>query len=375
MLIKNANILTMDNGKCYKKGFIKIINGKIAQVGEMQNAPTDDDNLIDAEGGFALPGFVDAHCHLGLFGDSIGFEGSDGNEETTPLTPHLRAIDGIDTFDRCFEEARNSGVTTAVVSPGSSNVIGGQIAAIKTFGCCVDDMIIKAPCGIKCAFGENPKYTHSEKKQMPTTRMSTAALLREALYNAKMQQKDTEEKVDFQTQPILGLLNRELPLHAHAHRADDILTAMRIGKEFDILVKIVHGTQGDKIADKLAEENIDVIIGPIINSRNKPELSGASMKTAAILQNAGVRVALTTDHPEVPINFLLLSAQLAVKNGMSAEGALRAITCDAASVAGIDNYVGKIKNGLHADILIFDKPPLDFNSNLILKIISGQLIA
>jgi imidazolonepropionase-like amidohydrolase len=365
----------MDNGKCYKKGFIKIINGKIAQVGEMQNAPTDDDNLIDAEGGFALPGFVDAHCHLGLFGDSIGFEGSDGNEETTPLTPHLRAIDGIDTFDRCFEEARNSGVTTAVVSPGSSNVIGGQIAAIKTFGCCVDDMIIKAPCGIKCAFGENPKYTHSEKKQMPTTRMSTAALLREALYNAKMQQKDTEEKVDFQTQPILGLLNRELPLHAHAHRADDILTAMRIGKEFDILVKIVHGTQGDKIADKLAEENIDVIIGPIINSRNKPELSGASMKTAAILQNAGVRVALTTDHPEVPINFLLLSAQLAVKNGMSAEGALRAITCDAASVAGIDNYVGKIKNGLHADILIFDKPPLDFNSNLILKIISGQLIA
>lgn len=375
MLIINAEILTMDGAIRYKNGFVLTRGKKIAAVGDMKDAPPNSGSVIDAKGGFVVPGFIDAHCHLGMFGDSIGFEGIDGNEKTDPITPHLRAIDAINPNDGYFKEAREGGVTTVVTGPGSSNVVGGQTAAVKTNGIRIDNMIVKAPCSLKCAFGENPKKTYNEKSKAPVTRMATAALLREALFKAqryaqRISKGDTPE-FDIKSEALLSVLEGGLPIHAHAHRADDIFTAIRIGREFGIEVKIVHATEGHLIAGELAKEGVDVMVGPSLSDRSKPELKGMSFKTAARLQKAGVRVAIITDHPVVPVNYLLLCAQLAAKEGMPPDAALRAITCDAAEIAGIGGRVGKIKKGYDADLLIFNKNPMDFNANLLMTIIDG----
>ena len=230
----------------------------------MKDAPPNSGSVIDAKGGFVVPGFIDAHCHLGMFGDSIGFEGIDGNEKTDPITPHLRAIDAINPNDGYFKEAREGGVTTVVTGPGSSNVVGGQTAAVKTNGIRIDNMIVKAPCSLKCAFGENPKKTYNEKSKAPVTRMATAALLREALFKAqryaqRISKGDTPE-FDIKSEALLSVLEGGLPIHAHAHRADDIFTAIRIGREFGIEVKIVHATEGHLIAGELAKEGVDVMV-------------------------------------------------------------------------------------------------------------------
>ncbi len=340
----------------------------------MENAPQCVDT-IDARGGFVTPGLIDAHCHLGIFGDSLGFEGSDGNEEVNPQTPHLRAIDALNPMDKCFEDARKAGITSVVTGPGSTNVFGGQMAAIKTSGKRIDDMIIKAPCSMKCAFGENPKRTGNGKNQSPITRMATAALFREAMYQAmsydeRIMDLEGENPVtDLKAEALLDVLKRRIPIHAHAHRADDIFTAIRLAKEFNVDVKIVHASEGHLIADELAKENIDVMIGPLISVRSKPEMKNLNPQSAAILERSGVRLAITTDHPEVPIDHLLLCVQLAVKDGMTAEGALQSVTCNAAEIAGIDDRVGKLKKGYDADMVIFDKNPLDFGAKVLFTII------
>jgi len=372
MLIINAKIITMDN-KDYENGYILINNGKIIEIGEMHSAPKDND-VYDAQGGYAIPGMIDAHCHLGVFGDSIGFEGEDGNENPEPSSQHLRIIDAINPLDRCFLDARNAGVTTVVVSPGSANALGGQIVAVKTNGIRVDDIIVKQPLAVKVAFGENPKTVHNEKNQSPITRMATASLIRQALFNAQDYIKKEDKQTDLKSEVLVRVLKNEIPLHAHAHRADDIFTAIRIAKEFKIDVKIVHGTEGHLIADELAKDKIDVMVGPSLSDRSKPELTNLTFKTAGILEKAGVRIALVTDHPVIPINYLLLTAQLAVKNGMTEQGALRAITIDAAGISGIDDKVGKIAIGYDADIAIFDKNPMEFTANIKQVIISGVKI-
>lgn len=377
MVITNAKILTMDGGAYYEDGYIHIRYGKIAAVGEMRDAP-DDGDVLDADGGFVTPGLIDAHCHLGIFGDAAGIEGSDGNEETDPQTPHLRAIDAINPFDKCFEDARAAGVTCVVTGPGSANVLGGQTAAIKTGGRRIDDMIVKAPCSIKCAFGENPKAVYRGKNRAPVTRMATAALIRESLYTAmsygeRLANINSEKPcIDLKSEALLSLLGNHIPLHAHAHRADDIFTAVRIAREFGVDVKIVHGTEGHLIADELAKEGVDVMVGPCLGDRGKPELKNKTFETAALLRKAGVRVAIITDHPETPVNYLLLCARLAADNGM--DDALRAVTCDAADISGIGDRVGRIKAGYDADLAIFDNNPMLFESKVKYTIIDGEKV-
>jgi imidazolonepropionase-like amidohydrolase len=323
-LIKNGRIMTMA-GAVYNNGYVLFDEGKIVRAGEdleeirEQLQGINPEDIFDVEGGYVLPGFIDAHCHIGLWEDAVGFEGEDGNEMTDPVTPHLRAIDGVYHSDRAFEEARESGVTTVVTGPGSANVIGGQFAALKTYGRRIEDMILKEPVAMKVAFGENPKTVYNEKRQMPMTRMATAALLRENLlktreykqllddYNKDKENNDKPE-FDMKLEALTKVLNREIPLKAHAHRADDILTAIRIAKEFGVRLTIEHCTEGHLIKDILVEEGVPVIVGPILTDRSKIELRNQNLKNAGILANAGVKVAIMTDHPCVPVQYLCLCA-------------------------------------------------------------------
>lgn len=390
LLIKNGRIYTMA-GNIYEKGYILIDNGKIIKVGqgdsylEESNFNDEVNEVIDAEGKYVLPGFIDAHCHVGMWEDSTGFEGADGNECTDPITPQLRAIDGVYYSDRSFTEARENGVTTVVTGPGSANVIGGQFVALKTYGSRVEDMIIKEPVAVKVAFGQNPKGVYKGQNKMPTTRMATAALLRENLQKALEYKKSMEEskkdgenkdkvKYDMKMDILVKVLNKELPLKAHAHRADDILTAIRIAKEFDVNLTIDHCTEGQFVKDILVEEGISAIVGPFLTDRSKVELKNLSVKTPGVLSNAGVKVAIMTDHPVIPIQNLWLCAAMAVREGMDEYEALKSITINSAEIVGIDNRVGSLEAGKDADIVIFDGHPFDIKSRASTTIINGEVV-
>ncbi|KNY27143.1 amidohydrolase [Pseudobacteroides cellulosolvens] len=391
LLIKNSRIITMENND-FDCGYILVEKGKIIDIGSMDNfnelkleETYSIKTVIDAQNNYALPGFIDAHCHVGMWEDSVGFEGDDGNEMTDPITPHLRAIDGVYHMDRAFIEAREAGVTTVVTGPGSANVLGGQFAALKTYGRSVDEMIVKEPVALKAAFGENPKTVYNEKRQTPMTRMATAALLRESLAKAKEYKKMLDDysnnpeendkpEFDIKMEALLKLINKEVPLKAHAHRADDILTAIRIAKEFDIRITIEHCTEGYMIKDLLLEEGVKACLGPLLTDRSKIELRNQNIKSPAILSNAGVEVAITTDHPCVPIQHLSLSAAMAVKAGMDGKKALQSITINAAKITGIDDRVGSLAVGKDADIVIFDGNPLDLMTKVLITIINGKLV-
>ncbi|EGD46785.1 amidohydrolase [Ruminiclostridium papyrosolvens DSM 2782] len=388
LLIYNGNIVTMSDTD-YENGYVLIDNDKITAVGkdiaEVKEQLMADTKRIDANGGYVLPGFIDPHSHIGMWEDAVGFEGDDGNESTDPVTPQLRAIDAIYHADRSFAEAYESGVTTVVTGPGSANVIGGQFAAIKTFGRCVDEMVIKQPVAMKVAFGENPKTVYNEKHQAPMTRMATAAILRESLFKAKEYQelweeykKDPEEydkpEFDFKMEALLLVLNRQIPLKAHAHRADDIITAIRIAKEFDVDITLDHCTEGYLIKDILAEAGLPVIIGPMLTDRSKIELRNQNLKTPGILSKAGLKVAIMTDHPCVPEHHLCLCAAIAAREGMDEKEALKAITINAAEITGISDRVGSIEKGKDADIVIFNGNPLELKTTVQKTIIDGVVI-
>lgn len=388
LIIKNGKISTMA-GVSHNNGYIIADEGKIIEIGDDINSAKiqvkSDAITIDAQGGYVLPGFIDAHCHVGLFEDSVGFEGEDGNEMTDPVTPHLRAIDGVYHADRAFAEARENGVTTVITGPGSANVIGGQFAAIKTWGRRIEEMILKDPVGMKIAFGENPKTVYYEKRQSPMTRMATAAILRESLMKAKeykeMLEKydsDPEEndkpEYDMKLEALVKVLKKEIPLKAHAHRADDILTAIRIAKEFGVEITLDHCTEGHLIKDILAEEKIPVIIGPSLTDRSKIELRNLTLKTPGILADAGLRVAIMTDHPETPIQYLWLCAAMAVREGMKEEDALKAITINAALNTGIADRVGSLEIGKDADIVVFDGHPFEFKTRVAATVINGNVV-
>ncbi len=388
LLIYNGNIVTMSDTD-YENGYVLIDNDKITAVGkdiaEVKEQLMPDTKRIDAKGGYVLPGFIDPHSHIGMWEDAVGFEGDDGNESTDPVTPQLRAIDAIYHADRSFAEAYESGVTTVVTGPGSANVIGGQFAAIKTFGRCVDEMVIKQPVAMKVAFGENPKTVYNEKHQAPMTRMATAAILRESLFKAKEYQelweeykKDPEEydkpEFDFKMEALLMVLNRQIPLKAHAHRADDIITAIRIAKEFDVDITLDHCTEGYLIKDILAEAGLPVIIGPMLTDRSKIELRNQTLKTPGILSKAGLKVAIMTDHPCVPEHHLCLCAAIAAREGMDEKEALKAITINAAEITGISDRVGSIEKGKDADIVIFNGNPLELKTTVQKTIINGVVI-
>lgn len=385
LLIKNAWVFTMA-GQSLENGYILADKGKIVEIGSgSAEACGQGENcrVINAAGGYVLPGLIDAHCHVGMFGDAVGFEGEDGNEMTDPATPHLRAIDGIYHADRAFTEAREAGVTTVVTGPGSGNVIGGQFAALKTYGRRVEEMVLREPVAMKIAFGENPKTVYYEKRQTPMTRMATAAILRENLMKAREYKqaldeyvKDKEENdkpdYDMKMEALMKVLNGEIPLKAHAHRADDILTAIRIAKEFGVRFTLEHCTEGHLIADILVEEGASAVVGPYLTDRSKIELRNQTIKNPGILSKAGVKVAIMTDHPCTPIQHLGLCAAMAVKEGMDEEAAMKAITIHAAEIAGIADRVGSLEKGKDADMVVYDGHPFDLKTKVLFTIINGE---
>ncbi|NMA67518.1 MAG: amidohydrolase [Clostridiaceae bacterium] len=386
LYIKNAQILTMTGSNFYR-GFISWSDGKIVSVGDMSRYPYPKDakTVIDANGMYLLPGLVDSHCHVGIIEDSVGFEGDDVNEMTDPATPHLRAIDGIYHSDKAFKEARENGVTTVVTGPGSANVIGGQFAALKTFGRTVDEMIIKAPCAMKIAFGENPKFVYNEKHQFPSTRMATAAVLREQLYKAKEyldalieyeQDKEENEKPEFDIKlhSLIPVIKGELVVKAHAHRTDDILTAIRIAREFNLDITLDHCTEGYLIADVLKEYGYDIVLGPTLTDRSKVELRKQSLKAAGILSKAGLNVSIMSDHPEVPVQHLMLCAAIAVREGMEEEEALKAITINAAKSIRLDDRIGSLEPGKDADFVLYTGHPFDYMTKVKMTFINGRLV-
>lgn len=380
MLIVNAHLLPME-GEPVENGYLQVENGTIKALGPMAQAPAEKEQY-DAAGDFVLPGFVDAHCHLGICGDSVGCEGDDCNEMSEPVLPQLRAIDGVNPFDRYFAQSAAAGITTVLTGPGSANAIAGQFIAMKTAGRCIDDMAIRPSACMKFALGENPKMTYGEKRETPMTRMATAALIREELYKARQYGEklrraaaDPDEDApdyDAALEALLPVLERKLPAHFHAHRADDILTAVRIAREFNLDYVIVHGTDGHLIADILAREHARVICGPLLTDRSKPELYHQTIENPAILQRAGVEVAICTDHPELPAEYLPLSAAMAVRAGMDKTAALRAITITAAQIAGIGDRVGSLKAGKDADFIVCSGHPFDLSSKIRAVFIDGK---
>ena len=384
MLIINGTVHTMDD-MTIPNGYVAVSGDKIAKVGPMEEAPEHwEGETIDAHQGHIMPGFIDAHCHLGMFGDGLGFEADDGNEATDPCTPQLRGIDSINPLDRCFREARNAGVTTVVTGPGSANPISGQLAAIKTNGRWIDEMIVKAPIAMKMALGENPKMVYNDRHEGPITRMATAAIIRENLakaveYGEKMDRAEEDEdeekpEYDAKLEALLPVVRGELPVHFHAHRADDIATAVRIAKEFNLKCVIVHGTESHMIPDLLEQEGIPVITGPILGDRSKPELVNMTIETPAVLNMMGVDTAICTDHPEVPIQYLPLCATIAVKGGMLPEAALASITIRPARILGIADRVGSLTPGKDADIVIMSGHPINALSRVKDVFIAGESV-
>ncbi len=381
MIICNGKIVPMD-GEIIENGFVSFENGKITAIGSMENLPAGE--YLDAHGGWVMPGLVDAHTHLGLFEDSLGFEGEDGNEDTEPITPQLRVIDGINPMERSFAEARAAGVTTVVVSPGSANPIGGQMAAIKTCGRRIDDMIVRAPAAMKFALGENPKSVYHDKEQTPVTRMATASLIRDQLMKAHEYAEHQKEAAtdedkeprdyDDQLEALLPVLSGEIAAHFHAHRADDIFTALRIAKEFSLRPVIVHGTEAHLVADLLAPEHVPIISGPFMTDRSKPELTNLTERAPALLRAAGVSVAITTDHPEFPVKYLLDAARFAVRGGMEPDDALRAITIDAARIADIADRVGSIESGKDGDLVLLTGDPFDYKTRVTAVFCDGRQV-
>lgn len=382
LVLKNGKIMTMVSSAFI--GDIAVENGKIVAVGEKLDYP--EAETRDVSDMTVIPGIVDPHCHIGMWEDGIGFEGADGNECTNPITPELRAIDGINPFDRCFEEACAGGVTTCVTGPGSANVVGGQFVAIKTFGDSVEDMTLRFPLAVKAALGENPKRVYNSKNQTPQTRMATAALFRKALieakeYNDKLEKgKEDPDKMperNMGKEMLARVIRRELPLKIHAHRADDILTAIRICREFNVRYTLDHCTEGYLITDKLIEAlNEDcegIIVGPLLSDRSKVELRNLSFKAPGILEKAGIEYAMMTDHPVTPEQYLPICTAVAVREGASEEGALRAITINAAKITGIADRVGSLEVGKDADIAVFTGHPFDFRSRCVLTIVNGVI--
>lgn len=391
MLIINAEIITMEN-ETIKNGFIYIKGKRIEKMGSMENLNVSTKNFIDAQGKLVFPGFVDAHCHIGMRDDGIGFEGNDLNEETQPITPHLRAIDAINSFDDCFAEALNAGITTVLTGPGSANPIAGSWCAIKTLSDRIDDMIIKEPVGMKFSLGENPKQTYNYRNETPVTRMGVAALIREQLFKAQRYMSDLDSSIpeknehidpidlpeppeyDSKCEALIPVLKREVKAFFHAHRIDDIYTAIRLSEEFNLDYVLIHATEAHLIADKLALINPAIIAGPIIGDRSKPEIKAHTTKTVGILSKAGIHCAICTDHPENPIQYLALCAAIAAKDGLGATKALEAITIIPATIAGIADKVGSLKVGKDADILIFDQNPLGVMASPSYVIINGILV-
>lgn len=380
LCIKNGTLHTASNADARMRTFsadILIDAGKIQEIGINLSTP-DGCNVMDATGLHIYPGFVEAHCHTGLDGTAIGYEGHDYNELNDPVTPQLRAVDGINPLDPAFKEAALAGVTCIATGPGSSNAIGGSFAVIKTVGRRADDMIVKAPAAMKCAFGENPKRCY--KDHGISSRMTNAALIRQVLnkalqYQAKKEAAgDDASKMpayDDKCEALLPVLNHEIPLKAHAHQANDFFTALRIAKEFGLDITLEHVTEGHLVADILAQEKVPLAVGPSFGHASKFELQNKSWTTPDVLTKAGCRVSIITDAPVTPLHYLPLCAGLAHKAGLSENDALLAITLNPARHLGVDDRVGTLEEGKDADLVITDGSPLSMETKVHAVYIDG----
>lgn len=368
MVIINAKINTCDGGKIIEHGFIEIENGRITGVGEGAYSGAEDE-VFDAAGRLVTPGFIDSHCHIGIWESGLDFEGDDTNEMTDPSTPHIRAIDAVNPLDRAFTEALKYGITAVSVGPGSANPVAGQVCVLHTYGGYLDRMILKAPSAMKFALGENPKKVYNGKESAPITRMAIAAVIREQLMKAKRYQQDLQKsKEDEDTDPpefdmkceaLLPVLERRIKAHFHAHRADDICTAIRIAKEFNLDAVIIHCTEGHLVPEALLDGGCIASVGPIISDRTKPELRNQERYNAAKLTEAGVPVAFNTDALVFPIDLLAASAKIAVLAGLPWQQALESLTIRSAEAAGVADEIGSVTVGKRADLLVFSRDPID----------------
>lgn len=362
LLIKNGKVKTMV-GEDIENGYVLIgDDGKIVSVGASIEESADM-TVIDAEGRLVTPGCVEAHCHIGVHNSAMRWEGADYNESSDPVTPQMRAIDGINPIDETFELAIKHGVTSACTGPGSANVVGGTFAAIKLVDNRIDKMIIKDPVAMKCAFGENPKGVYGQNgRKSPVTRMATAALLRDLLYKSKRyleaKEEGKEPNFDMKLEAMIPVMKKEIPLKAHAHRADDIFTSIRIAKEFDVDLTLDHCTDGALIADELAAEGYPAFIGPSFGSKTKIELAHKSFTTPGILHKAGVPISIITDAPVIPLEYLSMCAGFAFSAGLPYEEAWRAITINPAKQTGIGDRVGSLEAGKDGDVVIWAADPL-----------------
>ena len=379
LLIQNAKLFTMGDKDYLDGGDVLVEGGKITAVGTGLSAKGA--KVVNAKGLYMLPGLIDAHCHVGIYEDAMRDEGADGNEMVNPVTPQMRGIDAINPYDRCFEEAMQAGVTTVSTGPGSANVVGGQFAVLKTNPGTVESRIIKEPQALKTAFGENPKRVYSAQKKSPSTRMATAAIFRQAMldglsYHAKMQQEDESKRPerDLGKEMLALAATGKIRVKAHAHRADDILTAIRLRDEFGLDMSIEHCTEGYLIADEIKKANIPVIIGPLLSDRSKIELKNLSFTAPNVLYKAGVRFAIMTDHPVIPLQYLFLSAALAVREGLPEREALLAMTKNAAWAIGLEDRLGSLEAGKDADFALYEGHPLDARGSAKQVYINGELV-
>jgi imidazolonepropionase-like amidohydrolase len=366
-------------GAPFEDGVVLIADGRIEAAGRDVRVP-DGVERVDAAGKVVLPGLVDAHVHVGVHEEGDGWAGQDTNELTDPVTPHVRALDAINPADLGFADAVAGGVLTVNVNPGSGNPIGGQTAAVRSAGRSVDEMVLRAPSGMKSALGENPKRVYGERKQFPSTRLGTAAAIRDALvktanYLAKRDHDgDEPAERDLRWEALGLVLTGEIPWRQHCHRADDIATAMRLADEFGYRLVIDHGTEAVLLADRLAERGVPVLIGPLLTSRSKVELRNRSLANPARLAAAGVELGIITDHPVVPVHLLHVQAALAVREGLDPAAALRAVTLTPARVLGLEDRLGSLEPGKHATLCVWSGDPLDARSRVESAWIEGRQV-
>ena len=382
LYIIGGRVLTM-SGEIWEKGYICIEEGKIKDLGAMKNGapfPLQSGSgmeVINASGCIVMPGLIEAHCHMGITEEKKGMEGDDCNETVDPITPYLRAIDAINPMDAAFDDAVRAGITGAMIGPGSANVVGGSFAFVKTHGRNIDKLVIKNPAAMKVAFGENPKVNYGGQGKSPATRMAIAAMLREELFKAfqyrEKKKKGDLKEPDFKYECWLPVLEGEIPLKAHVHRADDILTAIRIAREYRLKMTLDHCSEGHLIAREVAESGFPAIVGPDLASRNKLEVQNMAFKTVGILNKAGVKTAITTDHPVSLIQSLPICAGMAAKAGMEEMEALKSITTYPAQICGVDHRIGSLEKGKDADIVIFNGNPLEVATKAMCTLINGEI--
>lgn len=368
-------------GEPVEGGTVLIVDGRIAAVGADVDVP-DDAEVVDATGSWVLPGFVEAHAHLGVHEEAEGWAGQDTNEMTDPNGARMRALDAINPADEGFRDAIAGGVTTAVVKPGSGNPIGGQTVALKCWGRMVDEMLLRQPVSVKSALGENPKRVYGDQKKLPSTRQGVAAVIRDAMVRAQDYRARRDRAAangepfdrDPTSEVLVRVLDGELPWSQHSHRADDIATAMRLAEEFGYRLILNHGTEAHLLADVIAERGIPVVIGPLFTTRSKVELRQRHLRNPGLLARAGVRIAITTDHPVVPINFLVHQASLAVKEGLDRDEALRALTINPATIMGLDDRVGSLVPGKDGDVVVWSGDPLDVFSRALRVFVDGRQV-